>query len=146
MSVCPVVGVKIPIIDKKIELKWNAATLFSSEVAFTDEGIKYVGEFLGKEICLRTEYVDKSDSEVPNWSWCYMNGVFLEGEGVCQAYAYAYQYLCHRAGLWSVTVSGNCHCWNMVQLENGATYHVDLTWADSAENFENSCFGVHVRF
>lgn len=50
LSVCPVVGVKIPIIDKKIELKWNAATLFSSEVAFTDEGIKYVGEFVGKEI------------------------------------------------------------------------------------------------
>ena len=50
LYVCPVVGVKIPIIDKKIELKWNAATLFSAEVAFTDEGIKYVGEFVGKEI------------------------------------------------------------------------------------------------
>lgn len=50
LAVRPVVGVKIPIIDKKIELKWNAATLFSSEVAFTDEGIKYVGEFVGKEI------------------------------------------------------------------------------------------------
>ena len=50
LSVCPVVGVKIPIIDKKIELKWNAATLFEAEVAFTDEGIKYVGKFVGKEI------------------------------------------------------------------------------------------------
>lgn len=50
LSVCPVVGVKIPIIDKKIELKWNAAELFSSEVAFTDEGIICVGKFVGKEI------------------------------------------------------------------------------------------------
>ncbi len=94
-------------------------------------------DFLGREICLRTEYVDKSDSEIPDWAWCYMNGPFLDGEGVCQAYAYAYQYLCHRAGLWCVTVSGDCHCWNIVQLENGDTYHVDLTWADSSIQFED---------
>lgn len=91
-------------------------------------------EFLGREICSRTVYVDKSSWNIPyeevNWSWCYMNGPLLDGEGLCQAYAYAYQYLCHRAGLWCVTVSGECHCWNMIKLEDGSTYHVDLTWAD----------------
>lgn len=107
-----------------------------SIIAEMPEGLSYAKqyEFLGRKICSRTVYVDKSDWDIPyeevSWSWCYMNGPLLEGEGLCQAYAYAYQYLCHRAGLWCITCSGGCHCRNIVMLEDGSTYHVDLTWAD----------------
>lgn len=41
ISVKPVIGVKIPVINKKVETKWSAMTLFNSEFAFTDKGIEY---------------------------------------------------------------------------------------------------------
>lgn len=41
ISVRPVIGVKIPVINKKVETKWSAVTLFNSEFAFTDKGIEY---------------------------------------------------------------------------------------------------------
>ncbi len=41
ISVTPVIGVKIPVINKKMETKWKAVTLFNSEFAFTDKGIEY---------------------------------------------------------------------------------------------------------
>jgi hypothetical protein len=41
ISVKPVIGVKIPVINKKVETKWSAVTLFNSEFAFTDKGIEY---------------------------------------------------------------------------------------------------------
>ena len=44
ISVKPVIGVKIPVINKKVETKWKAVTLFNSEFAFTENGIKYKTE------------------------------------------------------------------------------------------------------
>ena len=41
ISVKPLIGVKIPVINKKVETKWSAVTLFNSEFAFTDKGIEY---------------------------------------------------------------------------------------------------------
>ena len=41
ISVRPVIGVKIPVINKKVETKWSAMTLFNSEFAFTENGIDY---------------------------------------------------------------------------------------------------------
>lgn len=114
-------------------------------------------EFLAREICNMTTYVDKSENEElyshetgdrASWAYCYMNGPILYGEGVCQAYAYAYQYLCNRAGLWCITttgysISGVAHAWNIIMLEDGSTFHADLTWADAEEEkdgFDESYF------
>ena len=44
ISVKPIIGVKIPVINKKVETKWSAVTLFNSEFAFTENGIKYKTE------------------------------------------------------------------------------------------------------
>lgn len=44
ISVTPVIGVKLPVINKKMETKWSAVTLFSSEFAFTEKGIEYKTE------------------------------------------------------------------------------------------------------
>lgn len=41
IGVKPVIGVQIPIINKKIETNWSTTNLFSSEFAFTDKGIEY---------------------------------------------------------------------------------------------------------
>ena len=83
-----------------------------------------------------TTYCDKSNEELQeegiNYSvaFCYLNGPLLEGKGLCQAYAYAYQLLCQRAGLWCVCDSNDMHCWNLVMLDNCLTYYVDPTWCD----------------
>ncbi|MEE1289962.1 MAG: hypothetical protein UHW86_02900 [Spirochaetota bacterium] len=41
IGVKPVIGVKIPIINKKMETKWKATTLFNAEFAFTEKGLEY---------------------------------------------------------------------------------------------------------
>ena len=92
--------------------------------------------YLCDALCKRTKY---KDGGLFGWATAYANGPLLYGKGVCQAYAFAYQWLCHRAGLPCVLVHSYeiCHTWNLVQLENGATYHVDVTWYDVCprENF-----------
>lgn len=98
-------------------------------------------EFLAREIAGMTVYYDNEDSQSKDWAYCHMNGPLLYGRGLCQAYAQAYQYLCNRAGLWCICTSGDCHEWNMVMLEDGSTYHVDVTWADSEYyGFDESYF------
>lgn len=96
-------------------------------------------KFLGNEIIKMTYYGENDVNNVPNeevdWSYAYLNGPLLSGKAVCQGYAYAYKYLCNRAGLWCHTVSGGCHCWNIIMLEDGSTYHVDLTWGDNGEEY-----------
>ncbi|MBQ7580640.1 MAG: hypothetical protein IJU39_04955 [Clostridia bacterium] len=94
-------------------------------------------EFILGELCRRTTYLDKTDEELQeeginfDYAYCYLNGPLLDGEGLCQAYAYAYQLLCQREGLWCVCDSGGVHCWNQVMLDNGLTYGVDPTWCDA---------------
>ena len=93
--------------------------------------------YLAKAICEMTVYKDDDSSYKPDllvdWSYCYANGPLLDGAGLCQAYSQAYQWLCHRAGLACVLEhsSAQAHTWNLIQLENGDTYHMDLTWSDS---------------
>jgi len=93
-------------------------------------------EFLGREISYMTEYAHddmRYNSYTEEYSVCRLDGVLLYGKSVCVSYSQAYQYLCNRAGLWCIVTegfAGEGHAWNMVMLEDGLTYHVDLTWAD----------------
>ena len=88
---------------------------------------KYV--WLADYVCSITEYLDD-----PNGKYRHADGPLLYGKGICQSYAYAYQWLCQKAGLWNITCSGMAggigHCWNVVMLDDGQTYYMDLTWAD----------------
>lgn len=53
------------------------------------------------------------------------------GEGVCQAYMYAYDYILEKLGIECHPVMSNVinHTWNMVKLD-GKYYQVDVTWDD----------------
>lgn len=72
-----------------------------------------------------------------NYDYTYSNytpeGVLLEGSGVCQSYALAYQLLLKKAGISCLYVTGEAggggHAWNLVKL-SGDWYHVDCTWDD----------------
>jgi hypothetical protein len=60
-------------------------------------------------------------------------GILIRGIGVCSGYAYTMKYLCDKAGLESIVVSGKGdggdHAWNIIKVE-GKYYHVDATWDD----------------
>ena len=66
--------------------------------------------------------------------------ILVNGEGVCEAYALAYMFLCWRANIYCEAVSGDVktdsgeydggHAWNIVYLD-GDYYMVDPTWDDS---------------
>ena len=57
---------------------------------------------------------------------------------VCAGYAKAFQHLCdlstfNSRTIRSIIVSGNVgggHMWNLVRMENGSTYLMDVTWSD----------------
>lgn len=92
---------------------------------------KYI--WIADYICMITEYCDDPDGR-----YIYADGPILDGKGLCQSYAHAYQWLCQKAGLWCMTCSGiaagEAHAWNVVKLDDGKTYYADLTWADALNN------------
>jgi transglutaminase/protease-like cytokinesis protein 3 len=116
----------LPKLKKLIKEIDKAADFILSEMPDYDNNTeKY--RYIAEEICKNTEYVDIEDKT--GRTYCAA-GPLLDGEGICQAYATAYQWVCHRAGLFCAVVDGDCHTWNLVKLEDGSTYHVDLTWGD----------------
>ncbi len=76
------------------------------------------------------------DSSTSNSGDVY--GAFVQGKGVCEAYARAYKYILDTLGINNILVTGTAtnsngttenHMWSYVQL-NGTWYAVDVTWDD----------------
>lgn len=62
-------------------------------------------------------------------------GALMEGQAVCQGYAYAFKMLCDQAQIPCWIVTGyykEPHAWNYVLL-NGNYYQVDITWDDAQD-------------
>jgi len=61
-----------------------------------------------------------------------MPGLLLDKMAVCQGYGLGFKYVMNKLGIECITVQSNAmnHLWNLVQLENGNWYHVDVTWDD----------------
>ena len=65
-------------------------------------------------------------------------GVFVDGEAVCQGYSMAMKYLCDKAGVPCINVSGTSysnngsgpHMWNYIMMDDGLWYCMDVTWDD----------------
>lgn len=85
-------------------------------------------KLLYESVAEDTEY----DLEAPeNQTIC---SVFLYGRSVCQGYAKAFEYLCLRAGIPAVLVTGTVedgtpHAWTAVRC-NGEWYYADPAWGD----------------
>ena len=66
--------------------------------------------------------------------------LFVDKTAVCQGYGLGFQYVMQKLGIECVTVQSPAmvHLWNLVQLENGNWYHVDMTWDDPTQDWYNS--------
>lgn len=57
---------------------------------------------------------------------------------VCEGYAKAFKLLCERCDVPCFVVGGNAmeepHAWNVVQMEDGKWYGVDVTWDDPGDD------------
>ena len=65
------------------------------------------------------------------YTYYFANGVLLQGKGVCQSYAQAYNMMLTYAGVPNITIEStrDNHTWNLVYMD-GDWLHVDVTWDD----------------
>lgn len=70
----------------------------------------------------------ESDSEDAYANTIY--GALVRGKALCEGYAKSFSYLCNKAGIENIIVTGEtdtAHMWNMVKID-GNWYHIDVTW------------------
>lgn len=84
-------------------------------------------------IALNTSY-DDEDEAVHNHD---AFGAIMTGTAVCESYTRAMQVLLNKKGIENYTVSGTSkgegHTWNVVKLDDGKWYQVDVTWDDDGD-------------
>lgn len=97
------------------------------------EKVKYFHDYIIKNC----EYDTDSSAKGHGNSYTAY-GCLVEGRAVCEGYAMALDYLCEKAGIYSLLISGEStnsssqtvsHIWNKIQLD-GKWYNVDATWDD----------------
>lgn len=85
--------------------------------------IKYIHDY----IALNCKYDESGKNKYSAY------GAIIDGKAICEGYSKAMAYLCNKAGIESMLVTGHAggdeHMWNMVKY-NGNWYHIDLTWDD----------------
>lgn len=99
------------------------------------EKVKYFYEAIIKQ----TEYdIEAFKSRNPSWRSQGILSVLLDKKSVCAGYSRTFQYLCKKAGIDCIYVSGVAkgssgeeigHAWNLVKI-NDQYYGVDTTWGD----------------
>ncbi len=93
----------------------------------------YFQETIRKRVTYDSKAATGTSNDDPTAFHAY--GALMEGEAVCQGYAYAFKMLCDKAKIPCWIVTGyykEPHAWNYVLLD-GKYYQVDITW-DDAEN------------
>ena len=71
----------------------------------------------------------------------YADGALLDKKAVCSGYSRAFKWMMDRFGIPCMCVSNTDHEWNLVRIE-GNYYHIDVTWADTADNDGTKLFCV----
>lgn len=89
------------------------------------------------------DYQNYQEGTIPRESYSSA-GLFMKGTGVCNAYAYGYQYILTKLGIeCNVTSSDSMnHAWNIIKLD-GKYYHVDCTWDDPVPDTKGQVLHKH---
>ncbi len=91
-------------------------------------------------ICKVNTYVKESDGGI----YCYSAyGSLVNRKSVCEGYAEAFKLLCDKAEIECILVTGmslpsnantmEAHMWNLVRMDDGEWYAVDVTWDDAGD-------------
>lgn len=112
----------------------KAARVVSSIISdgmSTGEKYREIHDYLVRNCVYDMETYDNAGS---SWGETYTAyGCLIDKYAVCQGYAAAFNLLCAKAGLLSMSVSGTAkggpHAWNMVKLGDEYRY-LDVTWDD----------------
>lgn len=117
------------ILEKQTQIE-KAADDWKKEFNLSEEMDDYIKALIIHDaIVSKTAYMETPS----NQSEYTIEGVFLNGEAVCQGYALAYNYLCSKVGLEAKYVHTNDHAWNIVKIDDH-WYHVDPTKDDVIED------------
>lgn len=68
-------------------------------------------------------------------------GAILDGVSVCEGYSYAFDMMMNYVGVDSLFVVAPAHAWNMVKLDDGKYYYLDITVDDSTSSKKYFCVG-----
>ncbi|MBR2590198.1 MAG: hypothetical protein IKE65_04670 [Clostridia bacterium] len=71
----------------------------------------------------------------------YADGALVDELAVCSGYSRAFKWMMDRFGIPCMCISNSDHEWNLVRIEDDY-YHIDVTWADTADNSDNKYFCV----
>ena len=99
----------------------------------TPELLCYFQQVLKERVDYDTKAAQGTSDADPTAFHAY--GALMEGQAVCQGYAYAFKMLCDQAQIPCWIVTGyykEPHAWNYVLL-NGNYYQVDITWDDAQD-------------
>ena len=117
--------------NSKVDTVYNDLKSGLPSGASDYDKIKTIHDYL----CTRLVYVNTQRAHTAEGAF------YGENKAVCEGYAEAFQILAERFGLTSVMVSGEAynssgtpegHKWNMLQMEDGKWYLVDVTWDDQS--------------
>ena len=112
-------------IQKKIDAKAKKLLKELPKDADDFETVRYVYQTLIENVDYNTKAKNSQN----------IISTFLEGETVCQGYAYGTQYLLNKVGIPCTTVEGTAndgnHAWNLVKMD-GDYYYLDTTWGNSS--------------
>lgn len=89
------------------------------------------GSSVFDQALLLHDYLDSHYQYDRTYSGYYLSDILVNRTGVCQAYAYLFQYVLNVKGIECYTTASDSmgHGWNILQI-NGNYYHVDNTWDD----------------
>jgi len=91
----------------------------------TCEKLQLVHDYLIKEVVY--QYGEE-------YSRYNLYGALVEHASVCEGYAEAFTYICQQLGIPSIIVNSDTHEWNLVHMENGQWYAMDVTYDDPKIN------------
>ncbi|ORX41823.1 scaffoldin [Piromyces finnis] len=91
--------------------------------------LRYIHDYLVENI----EYVlDENRIHIRN-----IYGSIVENICVCEGYAEAIQYIAHHYNIDCIIARSIDHEWNLVKMDNGKWYILDVTWDDPINDKEN---------